>query len=197
MENKIYFIIFGNDQGTINENVSYLNSLIVPNGMDAEYMVVNSNCESLSDSFQWAMTQSKAKYKVYMSQDTFIIDKYFLEKAINIFENNQDIALLGARGFYKESQENNMKSVGRYIYNWNDGNIITTMEVQESCSRQLVDVVALEKNFIMTSVDSDWEGNNDNFYVMKSIKMRHMGYRSVVMIDKEPFILFDNGILNI
>ncbi|MBD8924410.1 MAG: hypothetical protein EGR89_00060, partial [[Eubacterium] rectale] len=171
MENKIFFIIFGNDQGIINENVSYLNSLIVPNGMDAEYMVVNSNCESLSDSFQWAMTQSKAKYKVYMSQDTFIIDKYFLEKAINTFENNQDIALLGARGFYKEGQENNMKSIGRYIYNWNDGNIITTMEVQESCSRQLVDVVALEKNFIMTSVDSDWEGNNDNFYVMKSIKM--------------------------
>ena len=196
MENKIFFIIFGNDQGIINENVSYLNSLIVPNGMDAEYMVVNSNCESLSDSFQWAMTQSKAKYKVYMSQDTFIIDQYFLEKAINTFENNQDIALLGARGFYKEGQENNMKSIGRYIYNWNDGNIITTMEVQESCSRQLVDVVALEKNFIMTSVDSDWEGNNDNFYVMKSIKMRHTGDRSVVMIDKEPFILFYNGILN-
>ncbi len=194
MENEIFFVIIGNDQWIISENIRYLNRLVIPKNMKVEYIVA-SDTENIAALMQKSMRQSAAKYKIYLDQNTFIVNKNFLEKAISVFQKNSDIGMLGARGFYKLKEKNEMQSCGNYICNYDDGRNICISNVREGNVNTIVDVMALDEHFMMTSVDSDWNGNNKNFQIAKSVEMRHAGYRTAVLIEREPFVLFDNGII--
>lgn len=193
IQDEILFIIVGNDDWIISENIKFIDNMTIPKHMKVEYRVV-SNLDNIPQAVQNAMRESMAKYKIYLDQNAFLIDKEFLPKAIAIFQNNPDIGLLGARGYYKTEENEKMELRGNYIFQYNDTRNICLSNVCEGDVNTIVDVMALDKHFMMTSVDSDWNGNNSNFHIIKSVEMRHMGYRTVVFIDEKPFVLFDNGI---
>lgn len=193
IQDEILFIIVGNDDWIISENIKFIDNMTIPKHMKVEYRVV-SNLDNIPQTVQNAMRESMAKYKIYLDQNVFLLDKEFLTKAIAIFQNNPDIGLLGARGYYKTEENEKMELRGNYIFHYNDTRNICLSNVCEGGVNTIVDVMALDKHFMMTSVDSDWNGNNSNFHIIKSVEMRHAGYRTVVFIDEKPFVLFDNGI---
>lgn len=194
MENQFFFIIIGNDELVISENLRYLNNLVIPGKMHAEYMIVHEN-KNLSQALERGRLESAAKYKIYLDQNTFIIDKDFLVKAKQVFEKYQDIAMLGGRGFCKSDGQSKLEIKGHYIYQENNETLPCIKEMGQDASKEILDAMALDKHFMMTSIDTTWKGNDNNYNILKSVELRHRGYRTVVLTDENPMILFDNGIL--
>lgn len=195
MENKIFFIIIGSDQWVISENLRYINEIVIPEGMSAEYIVVPEG-EILSQTLENAMLQSDAKYKVYLDQNVFIIDKEFLVKADKIFSEYPDIAMLGSCGFYKKDDQSEMEVKGHYIYMGNDSATSYVKEIGKEEKSGIIEVMALDRHFMMTSVDTFWNGDNANFNIVKSVELRRKKYKTVIFVDDNPTVIFDNGILN-
>ena len=75
-QNKICFIICVNDDLFFQECVNYIHWLEVPEGMEVEVLEIRE-AKSMTSGYNEGMSSSNAKYKVYMHQDVFIINKYF------------------------------------------------------------------------------------------------------------------------
>ena len=71
-EDEICFIICTNDQLYAQECIYYINQLHVPEGYRINILTVEE-ARSLAAGYNEAMQYSKAKYKVYLHHDTFII----------------------------------------------------------------------------------------------------------------------------
>lgn len=195
VENQILFIIIGNDQWVISENICYLNNLVIPENMNAEYVIINET-ENIPNAFQKGMIQSSAKYKIYLDQNAFIIDKEFLVKAIKTFNEYKNIAMIGSCGFYKKDSQSEMEVKGHYVYMGNDSQTSYVKESGKEENTGITEVVTLDEHFIMTAIDTPWRGDNNNFNIIKSVELRHMDYKTAILIDDMPQVLFDNGILN-
>ena len=76
MNKKIAFIICTNNELFLNECISYLNELVVPEGYDTDLLAI-SDAVSMPSGYNEAMRASDADIKIYMHQDVFIINKYF------------------------------------------------------------------------------------------------------------------------
>lgn len=81
------------------EALYYISRLTIPKGYQAESIVIRE-ASGIAAGYNKAMQSSDAKYKVYLHQDTFIVEKNFIEKILKIFENAQ-IGMLGMVGTLK------------------------------------------------------------------------------------------------
>ena len=95
--NKICFITCVNDMEMYNECVKYLSYLNVPDGYEVDNIYIE-DAVSMTQGYNEAMKASDAKYKVYLHQDVFIINKNFIYDIINIFNKNEDVGLIGVAG---------------------------------------------------------------------------------------------------
>jgi hypothetical protein len=96
-ENKICFIICVNDLSFFDECIRYINWLEKPEGVEVEVIEVR-DATSMTAGYNEGMNSSDAKYKVYMHQDVFIINKYFIYDIIQIFQKDSRIASIGLVG---------------------------------------------------------------------------------------------------
>lgn len=192
MENAIFFIIIGDDERILDENVRYLNHLLLPEKMNAEYCIVSKN----EDAFRIGQSESDAMYKVYLDQDAYIIDKNFILKILKVFEENQNIKLVGTRGYKIDLASGKLEIVGnnlamRYGQNEKIGQIC------EGTDYGIIEVQAVDSHLFVTSQDMEW-GNKSlkNQVVERSVLMRNLGYKTVVIREDTPPILFDNNIID-
>ena len=58
---------------------------------------------SMASGYQEAMEQSDAKYKIYMHQDVFILNRNFLADVLAVFEDDPEIGMIGMVGYEKMS----------------------------------------------------------------------------------------------
>ncbi|WP_234119716.1 glycosyltransferase [Clostridium hydrogenum] len=96
-QKKICFITCVNDSALYDECLKYINNLNIPNGFEVETLAI-SDAESITSAYNKAMKTSDAKYKVYLHQDVFIINKNFIEDIIKIFNSDEKIGLIGMVG---------------------------------------------------------------------------------------------------
>ncbi|MGO0862567.1 glycosyltransferase, partial [Clostridioides difficile] len=82
---KICFITCVNNERAYQECVFYINNLNVPPNLNIEIMAVR-NALSMTSAYNKIMNLTDAKYKVYLHQDTFIINKDFITDVLKIFE---------------------------------------------------------------------------------------------------------------
>ena len=76
-EKKICFISAVNNEIEYEECLFYINNINIPEGYEIETIAIR-NSKSLTSAYNEAMKQSDAKYKVYLHQDVFIINKNFI-----------------------------------------------------------------------------------------------------------------------
>lgn len=95
--NKVCFITCYNDEVLYHECLKYIHSLNVPEGFEVETLGV-FEAESMAAGYNKAMQSSDAKYKVYLHQDTFIINKNFIFEATELFLRNPIIGIMGVVG---------------------------------------------------------------------------------------------------
>ena len=68
------------------EALYYINRLHVPDGYSIDSLSV-WDATGMAAGYNEAMAATDAKYKIYIHQDTMIIDKYFIPKILKIFQD--------------------------------------------------------------------------------------------------------------
>lgn len=192
MNNSIFFIIIGDDERITSENVQYLNQLILPNEMNAEYCIVKKN----EDAFRIGQSESDAKYKVYLDQNSYIIDKNFILKIVNIFEKDENIKMAGVRGYKKNACSEKIEIIGNNLaMKYEDGGGIK--EVNEGMEYGVIEVQAVDSHLFVTSQDMEWGDKSlKNQIIERAILTHHLGYKTIVIRENIPMVLFDNNIID-
>ena len=113
---KIAFIVCIVENQYYKECVKYLADLMVPEGYCTDILSV-TNVASMTEGYNEAMQASDAKYKVYLREDIFLLNRNFIADVLNIFKSNAQIGMIGVRGTDRLPEDADCNAA------WNIGNI--------------------------------------------------------------------------
>ena len=94
------FIICYNSDMFLEECLLYINQLTIPVGYSIDIITI-AEADSMTEAYQAGMEASPARYKIYLHQDVFILNKNFLVDTLEIFTDNPLIGMLGMVGTKK------------------------------------------------------------------------------------------------
>ena len=97
MANKFCFVIVYNDEKRLTECLDYISRVNIPEECDIDVMTV-SEVDSMAKGYQEAMEASDAQYKIYLHQDTYIINENLLSDLLDIFQSDNKIGAVGVMG---------------------------------------------------------------------------------------------------
>lgn len=201
---KISFIVCSNSKIWLEEAVHYIEHLHVPSGYNCELIVID-DANSMCGGYSEAMEYSDAKYKVYLHQDVFVINKFFLDDILSIFLSDERIGMIGMYGYdniandgvmwhgigkgnlYKGTKESNAYDRGKYRYDLQrDG---------------FSDVAEIDGFLMATQYDFTWNYGLEgwHFYdAYHSMECWKKGLRVVVPNQLFPWCIHDDSkILNL
>lgn len=192
-EKKVCFIICANNERQLEECLLYINLLVVPEGYEIEVLTIDG-ATSMTSGYNEAMNASDAKYKVYMHQDVFIMEKYFIEKFIKVFKKDKKIGLIGLVGTENLSKDGVMwhgKRCGDfYKLNDKDDYII-------KIKRGIREVEAVDGFLMITCQDIPWREDIfdgwDFYDVSQCLEFRRAGYKVVVPAQNPVWANHDCG----
>ena len=94
---KIEFIINYKNEQYLAECLLHINRLQIPKGYEIGILSI-AEISDREDEYYAEPVKSNAKYKVYLKENTFIIDDTFLYHIISIFRGNENVAAIGVLG---------------------------------------------------------------------------------------------------
>ncbi|MBR5799823.1 MAG: glycosyltransferase family protein [Lachnospiraceae bacterium] len=197
-ENKICFIICVNNQRCLEENLLYLNRLIVPEGYEVDIITIEG-AKSMTSGYNEGMQASDAKYKIYMHQDVFITDIYFLQEMIDIFTIDPKIGMIGMVGTEKLPEDGIMWNADRSFavyckYNLDIENCCT---YRKPTGDDIVMAQAIDGLLMATQYDIPWREDiftDWDFYdTSQSMEFLKAGYYVVVPQLDKPMCVHDDG----
>ena len=194
-EKAVCFIICSNDSLYTEECIYYINHLNVPDGYRIEVLTIH-DAKSMTSGYNEGMRASDAKYKVYLHQDTFIVNHDFIQDILDIFTQDSSIGMIGMVGApdlpYTGIMWDGKRCGG--LYHWN---VIST---QESWMKEntFSEVEVIDGFLMATQYDVPWREDlfdKWDFYDCSQCKefARH-GYKVVVPAQEEPWCIHDGGI---
>lgn len=192
-KNKICFIICVNNDFFYRECVKYIRWLELPEGMELEILEIR-DAKSMASGYQRGMEQSNAKYKVYMHQDVFIINKYFIYDIISIFKSQGKVGLIGLIGSVKVPRNGVMWSEGR-VGNW------TEMIPWEGYRYDMEkdggwEVEGVDGLLMATQYDIPWREDLfdgwDFYDLAHCFEMKRGGYHIVVPVQRHIWFIHDD-----
>lgn len=199
--NKICFITCVNDERVYKESLLYINHLDVPAGVEVQ-IIQSESISSMAQGYNSGMNSSDAKYKVYLHEDVFIINKNFIHDVIGVFERNQNIGMIGVTGCrYLPANAIWWEATELYgtVYESHTGRMerLQFKDVQdESFPVQCVDGLIL-----ITQYDIPWREDlftDWYFYdLSQSMEFSRAGYQIVVPRQEQPWCIHDCGIVNV
>ncbi|PYE87935.1 glycosyltransferase family protein [Bacillus sp. 196mf] len=95
----ILFITCVNDREMYQLCVNHILDLDIPDSYTIQLLPI-FNAKSMASGYNQAL-KYKAKYKIYLHQDTFIQYQQFLIKILELFNNNNKLGLIGVLGCKK------------------------------------------------------------------------------------------------
>lgn len=197
---KICFITCVNDEQTYEEALLYIQQLNIPEDYSIEALCIR-NAKSLSKGYNDALKKSDAKYKVYMHQDVFIINKNFIKDFIYIFENHKTIGMLGVAGT-KTIPSSGIwwESPYKYgkVYDSHSG-IMELLDF-DRVKNEYEKIKAIDGLIMITQYDIPWREeifDGWHFYDMsQSLEFQKAGYEVAVPKQDTPWCIHDCGIVN-
>ena len=198
-EKKICFIMCVNDELYEEECIHYIQSLNVPDGYEVEQLSV-WDAKSMAAGYNEGMRLSDAKYKVYLHQDVFIVNKNFISELLRVFEE-PEIGMFGMIGAPKMPSDGIMWSgerIGR-IYTSN------VKEAGESWIGLVPfpygEVEVVDGLLIATQYDIPWREDIfkgwDFYDASQSMEFRRKGYKVVVPQSDASWCIHDDGFVNL
>lgn len=182
-EKKICFISKVINEDLFSKCVSYINKLKVPIDFKIEILPVRSELSMASD-YNKAMKSTNSKYKVYIHEDTFILNQNFIYDILEIF-NNKEIGMIGVAGAKQlpisgkwwESKT----AFGKFYDNRLDQlELLNFREV----SNQYEIVQSIDGMIMISQYDLNWRDDlfdGDYFYdASQSLEFIKAGYKLVV-----------------
>lgn len=194
---KICFILCVNHERYLKECLYYINHLSIPEGYEVDILTI-TDAESMTAGYNAGMQKSNAKYKVYLHQDVFIVYKDFLVNLLEVF-SDRSIGLVGIVGTPKLPDHAVM------WYGDRVGRIYTSNVVQAGISLMggngLCEVEAVDGLLMATQYDIPWREDLftgwDFYDISQSFEFRRKGYRVVVPAMAHPWVIHDDGYLNL
>lgn len=204
-DHKFCFIICTNNELLLDEAILYINSLIVPDGYTFELLTVK-DASSMTSGYNEAMAASDAKYKIYMHQDVFILNKNFLQDLLYVFHSDPQIGMIGMVGYacvsdsglmwyakrsgslYQKTPPHPYPPLSQYTYSLSDDGYTYAAQID---------------GFMMiTAWDYPW--NEDilkgwDFYdVYQSLTFLSHGHKIAVPLQRHPWCMHDDsGVVNL
>lgn len=184
---KIAFIVSYDNELYFSECIDYISCLKVPEGIETEIVGI-ADAESIAGSYNAAMHETKAKYKVYLHQDVFIINENFIADVIEIFEQNLEYGMLGVIG------SNKFIANADYHMQWNVGMAILdhsvhSNKVMNENPDRLCEAVAADGMILITQYDVEWKEDvydGFDFYdISQCLEFQKAGYKVGIPHQKE------------
>lgn len=195
------FIICTNNAVYAQECIHYINHLYVPDGIQVNVLTVEE-AKSLTSAYNEAMQCSRAKYKVYLHHDTFIINRDFISDCLRIFRTDPQIGMIGNVGVEKMPSTGVMWDADRFgmLY---EQHIYETELLSNMFSEKLsyMEVDAIDGFLMVTQYDIPWREDLfckwDFYDCSQSMEFRRKGYRVVVPWMNDPWCVHDCGFINL
>lgn len=200
-EEEICFIICTNNALYAQECIYYIDHLKVPDSIRVDILTIEQ-ANSLTSAYNEAMQYSKAKYKVYLHQDTFIINPDFIQECLNIFRGNREIGLLGNVGVCTMPASGIMWDHDRFgmLY---EQHIYETELLSNPIdpAREYLEVEAVDGFLMVTQYDIPWREDLftgwDFYDCSQSMEFIRKGYKVVVPNMRSPWCVHDCGFINL
>jgi len=93
---RFLFVSCVNDEELYESCVRHIKRLIIPPGYEIDTLAVR-NVKSITEGYNRAL-KDPAKYKIYLHQDVFIINPYFLHNILFLFQSNPRLGMIGLAG---------------------------------------------------------------------------------------------------
>lgn len=202
-DKKICFIACVNDEDFFSECLLYINRLYIPDGYEIDVISIE-DAKSMTSGYNEGMKATDARYKIYLHQDVFITDRFFLQELLDIFMSNPQIGMVGIVGAIKMSEDGCM---------WNKPEIgslyLDKLLDTSGCERyypldtySCEEVEAIDGLLMATQYDIPWREDlftEFDFYdSSQSMEFIKKGYKVVVPLMGKPICVHDDGfILNL
>lgn len=191
---EIAFIISCNHEQELAECLYYIERLHVPEGFQIDVIAVRE-AASMAEAYNGGMNSSGAKYKVYLHQDVFIINRNFIRDMLAVFEENQQIGIIGCMGTRR--MPDNALAVGA----WDTGKLLQNL-TQERIegylpqNREYVQADAVDGLLMVTQYDIFWREDLfdgwDFYDISQCYEFRRAGKLVVVPQQREFWCYHDN-----
>ena len=183
-ENKIAFITCVNNEDDYSESLLYLKSLLIPEGIKVEYIAIR-DAGSMCDGYNRGRQQSDAKYKVYLHQDTLVVNKSFISAIMSIF-SDETIGLIGVIGCRSLPRTgvwwDGLRTYGRVLHACEPESVTDTQCMQPKGEYQ--EVESVDGLILITQYDLPWRSDlfdGWHFYdTSMCLEMKRKGYKVVV-----------------
>lgn len=197
---KIAFIICSNNDLYYNECVYYINRLQIPTGWHTEILRM-PDAKSMTAGYNEGMKASDAKYKVYLHQDVFLYNEYFIADIVKAFMGNEHLGMIGLLGrhggFPKDARTWSSWNIGCCLA----GNGMETWLFNPNNlphkPSNIAPVDAIDGMLMATQYDLPWRedlGLGWDFYdVSQSLEFRKAGYQVGIPYQETPWCLHDCG----
>lgn len=194
-KNKICFIICTNDGQQLEECLMYLSLLHVPESYSTDVVTV-TGAASMASGYNGAMRSSDAKYKIYLHQDTFIVETFFLDYLLRLFRKSSRIGMVGIVGAERLSGDGVMWHEQRCgnFYRL-DGLRKDGFDNVEPFKRGHREVEVIDGLLMATQHDLSWREDvfdGFDFYdVSQCMEFRRAGYKIAVPAQKTNWVIHD------
>lgn len=195
---KICFIACVNNDEYEQEMIRYISNLYIPDGYELDYLSIR-DAASMCAGYNEGMNASDAKYKVYLHQDTFIVDPYFLINMLRVFED-ETVGMMGLVGSEKLPDDGVMwhgKRIGEVYFSTYYKSGVNMRGKVDS----VTDVEAVDGFLIATQIDISWREDLftkwDFYDISQSAEMRRAGYKVVIPNQDTPWCMHDDAFMNL
>ncbi|NMS89683.1 glycosyltransferase [Clostridioides difficile] len=192
---KICFITCVSNSRDYEECLFYINNLRIPDGFSIEIIGIR-DILCMSKAYNNALEKTNAKYKVYINQNTLIINQNFIYDVLDLFNSDKDIGMIGMAGVKKlpisgvwfELEEYNIVKVYNNF----------TREVEFICKDDIKgdyeQVEVIDGLIMITQYDIKWREDifdNSYFYdVSQCMEFNKKKYKIIIPNLKIPWCIY-------
>ena len=188
---RVAFITCVNDEHWYEECLLYLQSLALPAGMTAAYLPVRG-AASLCAGYNEAMMRSEAKYKVYLHQDTLVVNQELVRDLLALFADASigAVGVIGCRSLPRSGVWwDGLRTYGRVLHACEPESVVDSHCREPEDAYQAVE--AVDGLFIATQVDLRWREDLFTgwhlYDTSECMEMQRHGYEVVVPNQAKDF----------
>jgi hypothetical protein len=193
MNERQFLLIRGPQHETdANPAGNFVNSLMIPDGYTVDQVMLQGQF-SLAQGYNVAMRNSTARYKIYLSQKTAILNPHFLADILALFQTHPRLGMLGVVGAKTLPANGNWREApdrcGKIVYL---GKII---DYHYEITNDYEPVLGVDGMIMITQYDLTWrEDLFADFFVdaAQCLEFVKAGYSVGIPRQREPWCSYND-----
>lgn len=196
---KIAIIIHKTNDEFCTRLIDSIQNLEVPDNYDVEILPVEGDEKFFT--YNYAMNQSDAKYKIYIDERVVVLEKNILQRIVKIFKSDEKIGIIGVSGAIELSTHGICLDSAKRC-----GKIFLTSKKfwveWQNITEDFQEVETVDGWFMATQYDFEWRHDlfRGTTYADSAqcieLKRQGGGYRTVVARQDAPYIWYNGNILD-